>query len=216
MVRLSRVVVLVLPYVLTTYAIHFYLDSTEKRCFIEELPTDTVVEGHYRAQEWSESSQSYEINSELGIQVDVDELSTGQSVVKTRGPPEGKFTFSSHDAGDHSICLSSNYTSNWLSTRHHIRMYLDLAVGATRRDTEHDRSHISDLAQRIRDLNFKLQDIRREQQFQRERESAFRDLSEEVNSRAVWYCVAQMVVLFVTCAWQLRHLRKFFEEKKIR
>lgn len=26
-------------------ALHFYLDTNERRCFIEELPTDTVVEG---------------------------------------------------------------------------------------------------------------------------------------------------------------------------
>jgi hypothetical protein len=26
-------------------ALHFYLDANEKRCFIEEIPTDTVVEG---------------------------------------------------------------------------------------------------------------------------------------------------------------------------
>ena len=29
----------------TANALHFYLDANEKRCFIEELPTDTVVEG---------------------------------------------------------------------------------------------------------------------------------------------------------------------------
>lgn len=70
-------------------ALHFYLDANEKRCFIEELPTDTVVEGkghisrlachsylhsragHYRALEWSDSSQAYVENSELGILVDV-------------------------------------------------------------------------------------------------------------------------------------------------
>jgi len=28
-------------------ALHFYLDANEKRCFIEELPSDTVVEGMY-------------------------------------------------------------------------------------------------------------------------------------------------------------------------
>lgn len=53
----------------------------------------------------------------------------------------------------------------------------------------------------------KLEDIRREQQYQREREADFRDLSEVTNSRAVWYSVAQIVVLIVTCAWQLRHLK---------
>jgi hypothetical protein len=29
----------------TANALHFYLDANEKRCFIEELPTDTVVQG---------------------------------------------------------------------------------------------------------------------------------------------------------------------------
>ena len=32
-------------FVAATNALHFYLDTNEKRCFIEELPTDTVVEG---------------------------------------------------------------------------------------------------------------------------------------------------------------------------
>jgi len=27
------------------HALHFYLDALERRCFIEELPTDTIVEG---------------------------------------------------------------------------------------------------------------------------------------------------------------------------
>lgn len=71
-------------------ALHFYLDANEKRCFIEELPTDTVVEGkhhlvivnaflsrfctslgHYRALEWNEQGQVYSINEELGILVQV-------------------------------------------------------------------------------------------------------------------------------------------------
>jgi hypothetical protein len=29
-------------------ALHFYLDADEQRCFIEEVPTDTVVEGALR------------------------------------------------------------------------------------------------------------------------------------------------------------------------
>ena len=75
-------------------ALHFYLDANERRCFIEELPTDTVVEGkhhhlnvcllsgafshslslpigHYRALEWSEQGQVYSINEQLGILVEV-------------------------------------------------------------------------------------------------------------------------------------------------
>lgn len=81
-------------YISAVNALHFYLDADEKRCFIEELPTDTVVEGkhhqktyvyypatfshslshslgHYRAMEWSDQGQVYSINEQLGIYVEV-------------------------------------------------------------------------------------------------------------------------------------------------
>jgi len=195
-------------------ALHFYLDANQKRCFIEELPTDTVVEGHYRAREWSELQQQYAENPDLGIIVEVQEQPSAHVVVSTVGPLDGKFTFTSHEAGDHSICLSTNYTS-WFSHTH-IRLDLDIVVGSTKPDVEHDRSHVSEIAAKIRDLNQKLEDIRREQQYQREREADYRDLSEATNSRAVWYSVAQIVVLLVTCTWQLRHLKHFFEDRKMR
>lgn len=81
---------LLLSFISTINALHFYLDANQKRCFIEELPTDTVVEGllyfvlllssvvnysllpgRYRALEWSEEREQYVGNSELGIVVDV-------------------------------------------------------------------------------------------------------------------------------------------------
>ncbi|TFK32797.1 emp24/gp25L/p24 family/GOLD-domain-containing protein [Crucibulum laeve] len=200
--------------VATANALHFYLDANQKRCFIEELPTDTVVEGHYRALEWSEQEQKYAENPELGITVEVEEEPSGHVVVKTTGPSDGRFTFTSHEPGDHSICISTNYTS-WFSHTH-IRLYLDIVVGSTKPDVEHDRTHVSELASKVRDLNQKLEDIRREQQYQREREADYRDLSESTNARAVWYSVAQIIVLVGTCAWQLRHLKRFFEDRKMR
>lgn len=36
---------LLLHFLTIANALHFYLDANEKRCFIEELPSDTVVEG---------------------------------------------------------------------------------------------------------------------------------------------------------------------------
>jgi hypothetical protein len=74
-------------------------------------------------------------------------------------------------------------------------------------DVEKDRSHVSDMVQKLRDLRSKLDEIQREQQYQREREADYRDLSEATNSRAVWYTIFQILVLLATCYWQLRHLR---------
>ncbi|KAH7098248.1 emp24/gp25L/p24 family/GOLD-domain-containing protein [Auriculariales sp. MPI-PUGE-AT-0066] len=214
--RVSVVALFVATLALSSNALHFYLDSNEERCFIEELPTDTIVEGHYRALEWDEGEKKYVTHEALGIQVDVDEMATGHNVVKMRAGHEGKFTFTSHDSGDHSICLSTNYTAGLFATATHIRLYLDVVVGASRHDADRDKSHVNDIADKLRDLNQKLADIKREQRYQRERESAFRDLSEDVNSRAMWYTIIQIVVILVTCTWQLRHLRRFFEDRKMR
>lgn len=131
-------------------------------------------------------------------------MESGHPVVRTRGPFDGKFTFTAHEAGDHSICLSPSGAS---ASNTHIKLYIDVVVGSTRPNIEQDRSHVSNLASKIRDLNNKLDEIRREQQYQREREASYRDLSEATNTRAVWYSVLQIAVLVATCAWQLRHLR---------
>lgn len=68
---------------------------------------------------------------------------------------------------------------------------------------------------KVRELNGRVQNIRREQQYQREREAEFRDTSELTNSRVVYWTVAQLVVLGVTAFWQLKHLQGFFISKKI-
>ena len=87
---------LLLLYIGVTNALHFYLDADEKRCFLEEVPSDTVVEGQtrpryasspcrrvkdgakqcivliigsYKALEWSEQEQRYIDNPELNMQV---------------------------------------------------------------------------------------------------------------------------------------------------
>jgi p24 family protein alpha len=57
--------------------------------------------------------------------------------------------------------------------------------------------------------------IRREQQYQREREAEFRDTSESVNSRVIWWTIIQIIVLGVTGVWQMRHLKHFFQTKKL-
>lgn len=86
-------------------------------------------------------------------------------------------------------------------------MHLDIAVGEAKVDEQGEKEHVHDLAEKMSDLNKRLNDIRKEQQYQREREAEFRDLSEATNSRAVWWSVIQLCVLFGACAWQLRHLK---------
>lgn len=49
----------------------------ETRCFLEELPQDTIVVGHYKAEEWAVDDSKWIINDRLGIQITV-EVNLGQ------------------------------------------------------------------------------------------------------------------------------------------
>lgn len=74
-------------------------------------------------------------------------------------------------------------------------------------DGRGDVGHVTTLASKIRDLNAKVADIQREQRYMREVEATFRDASESTNSRAVWWSIAQVVVLLAAAVWQMRHLK---------
>ncbi|ODN75272.1 hypothetical protein L202_06456 [Cryptococcus amylolentus CBS 6039] len=208
-------VFLALPLLSAVNALHFYFESDEKRCFLEELPSETIVEGHYKAFLWDEQQNQWKPEEAMGIHVTVDELSSGHNVVNTRGPPDGRFTFTSHEPGDHNICLHSNITGGWLSNQH-IKMYLDLNVGSAKIDQSDDKSHVTTLSSKIRELNVKVADIQREQRYLREVEADFRNASESTNARAVWWSLLQIVVLIAAAGWQMRHLKVYFEDKKLR
>ena len=183
------------------------MDHGTSKCFLEELPNDTVVVGHYMAEEWDTELQRFVVKDDLGILISVKEVRDDHIVTSTRGPPEGKFAFTSHEAGDHRICLTANFDGR-PNPPTQVRMHLDIIIGDAKPDnSSRDRSHVQDLAARVRELNAKLRDIRKEQQFQREREAQFRDLSEDTNGKAIWWSSLQIVTLLGACVWQLRHLR---------
>ena len=92
--------------------------------------------------------------------------------MNTKGSRAGKFTFSAADSGDHRICFTASVPGDggWLSSGQPvggIRLTLDLAIGATSAIESTDKEKMQDIAQKVRDLNGRLQDIRREQVFQR-------------------------------------------------
>lgn len=94
-------------------------------------------------------------------------------VVSQRGLSSGRFTFSAADAGDHKICFtpsSSSGRTSWLSAKNPnggIKLNLDLVIGETNQIESSDKGKIQDITSRVKDLNARLADIRREQVFQR-------------------------------------------------
>jgi len=53
-------------------ALYFYIDVTKPRCFFEELPKDTLVVGHYTAEEWNDQRRAWEKHDGISIYISVD------------------------------------------------------------------------------------------------------------------------------------------------
>lgn len=53
-------------------SLYFYIDVAGPKCFFEELPKDTLVVGHYTAEEYDEGSKQWSKHAGLNIFISVD------------------------------------------------------------------------------------------------------------------------------------------------
>ncbi len=146
-------------------------------------PSTHYSTGKYKAEVFDGNTASFQPSPTLAITVTVEEVfDHDHRVVNTRGAAEGRFTFSAADSGDHRICFTpahSGSSGGWLASGMPvggIKLMLDLATGETSAIESTDKGKISDIVQRVKDLNARLQDIRREQVFQRVRFISVSDL----------------------------------------
>jgi len=110
----------------------------------------------------------------MNIYISVDEtFDNDHRIVSQKGASQGRFTFSAADSGDHKICFQPTGVSKSAGFFHaghergNIKFELDLAIGESSKIESDDKEKIGDLVGKVADLNSRLQDIRREQIFQR-------------------------------------------------
>ena len=76
-------------------------------------------------------------------------------------------------------------------------------------------AELNRLSYHIAKSNELVADVQREQALQRDRENHFRERSHKINKRTIYWPILQAVVVLLTCAWQINHLRHFFRTKKL-
>ena len=171
--RFSAIAAAAAALMVPVQSLYFYIDGTTPKCFFERLPKDTLVVGQYSAEEFMLDRNAYVPNPNLNIFISVDEVfDNDHRIVSSRGVSTGKFTFTSADSGDHKICFTPSHStgqSGWLGGQKlgGVKLTLDLAIGTTSEIESSDKGKITDLVQKVKDLNGRLMDIKREQLFQR-------------------------------------------------
>ncbi|CDW57375.1 EMP24 GP25L domain containing protein [Trichuris trichiura] len=195
-------------------ALYFLISETERKCFVEEIPDQTMVIGNYKVSAYDPQTKKYSQLAGLGMHVEVTDPD-GHVMLSRLYTNEGRVTFTSSKPGEHVICLFSNST-RWVSGTM-LRVDFNVQVGDHAQDYAKIavKERLNDLQLRIRQLIDQVDQMSKEQNYQRYREEMFRQLSESTNQRVLWWAIAQTAVLILTGIWQMRHLKGFFEAKKL-
>jgi len=198
-----------------TSALYFHIGETERKCFIEEIPEETRVTGEYKLQLFDPRTQAFADSSpEIGVHVEIRDPEERIILSKVYSS-EGRFTFTSTSPGEHVICLYSNSTK-WFSGAQ-IRVHLDIKIAEEGEDYSQvaKKEKLSELQLRVRQILDQVERISKEQNYQRFREEKFRGVSEATMERVLWWALGQTATLLLMGAWQMKHLKGFFQAKKL-
>jgi hypothetical protein len=138
------------------------------------------LSGTYKAEAYSPQAQAFSPTSELTILFTVEETFDNDHRVVTQSSPSSpsltKFTFSAADSGLHRLCFTPSGPAaisvhGWFSDSGNVlggvKLSVDMAIGETSKIESEDKGKIEGMVGKVRELNGRLQDIRREQIFQR-------------------------------------------------
>lgn len=136
--------------------------------------------GTYKAEAFNQNSQSYITTNDLAVQITVDETFDNDhrvvSQTSTSSDVPSKFTFSAADSGLHRLCFTPSGPAavslqGWFSghdaAKGGVKIWLDMAIGESSKIESDDKHKIDSIVGKVRELNSRLADIRREQVFQR-------------------------------------------------
>uniref|UniRef100_A0A8C9QBS5 GOLD domain-containing protein n=1 Tax=Spermophilus dauricus TaxID=99837 RepID=A0A8C9QBS5_SPEDA len=180
-------------------AFYLHAGEREQKCLIEDVPGDTWVSGRWLTRLSSRLLLGSECNAEW--------LPPHHLMIILNST----FHFTSYSPGEHIICLESN------STRFVSRIHLDIRVG------EHDlHAAIAQAKDKVNEVTFKLEhlmeqieQILKEQDYQRDREEIFRMTSEDTNSNVLWWAFTQTLIFISVGVFQMKYLKDFFIAKKL-
>ncbi|XP_078535138.1 transmembrane emp24 domain-containing protein 11-like [Lissotriton helveticus] len=198
-------------------ALYFHTGEREEKCLIEDIPTDTLITGRYKVQQWDMHEHDFLPSAPgLGMMVTITAPNEEVLLSKLYGP-EAKFTFTSHSAGEHTICMQSNSTRLMVFGGSRLRIHLDIQIGKHLLDETADlaKDKVNEVTLRLEHLSEQVHQIIKDQNHRREREEVYRLKSEETNSNVLWWAVAQTLILTSVGLWQVKCLKDFLIEKKL-
>ncbi|KAM6977859.1 transmembrane emp24 domain-containing protein 11 [Aplochiton taeniatus] len=200
-------------YLVLASAMYFDLGEQEEKCIIEEIPEDMLVTGYFLLEPWNLKVSN---SPHFGLTVSVKDPSY-ETLLSKRYGKHGKFTFTSHASGQHFLCFQTNSTRFSVFASEKMKLHLDVQMGE--HPVDHTaikaKDHLQTMEYSTRRLIDQIQYIVRQQDYQREKEEMFRQISEDTNGNVLWWAVVQTCILLSVGIWQMKRLKDFLIAKKL-
>ena len=197
--------------------IYFYVSRAEAYCFVDELMQTATLLVSYKHEDFR--------TKPLQLVVTLN----GQTIKTTRlDSREGRFAFAAQETGAYKLCIQPlEDKMGMVSPRFppvgQAKVYLQTQVLANSVEEEAEeklppvakQTQVVSLQEELTKVSETVEILLKKIQLARDRETHFRDQSERINERVVWWSIAQTVFLIIAGSFQSVHLHNFFLQKKI-
>jgi len=188
--------------------VYFYLAEKTPRCFVEEMPAQTILIGDYRSTE-----------SETKKAVITITGPSGGKVYSEPCDPVGRFAYHTVTAGDHTVCISADPSAPaWPEHSNSLKFHMKLEIHGHDSEIPSDaakKEHLSSLEKELEELDNQVDLIVKDLEYSKTQEQHFREQTERINSRIMWWSLFQTLLLLLSGVWQIVHLKNFFRAKKL-
>jgi hypothetical protein len=200
--------------VVPAHGLYMELQEGSQKCFIEEVPKDTLVLTTFEMEQLLSPGEQPDARfATLGMRISVRDPSNA-IILHRELPTTSRFAFTSRLGGEHHICFQTN-TTRWFGSGMKLKFSLDIDNGAQAVDYEEVArvEHLDNLEMLVRRLNDRVRASRKEIAYQKQREEEHRDTSESTNARVMWWSILQTVLLTASGLFQIYHLKRFLHRR---
>lgn len=188
----------------------FHIEGGQTKCFMEMVPPNTNIHAAYRTK-----GVGSEYIAGVGLMVWVVGPK-GQTLHKEAAAlPSGVMKYRTTEGGEFKICVKTN-TTKWFTASdvYHVRMDVRSGVQATDYADIAKKEQLSALEVSVRVAADRINNVHKEQLYQKQREEAFRDVTHSTTNRIFFMAFVQIVVLVICTVWEATALQAFFKKKK--
>ncbi|KAK9743386.1 hypothetical protein RND81_03G235700 [Saponaria officinalis] len=173
------------------------------KCVSEEIQNNVVVVGDYIVID-EKGHSSPTINAKVTSPY-------GNQLYHSENVTYGQFAFTANEIGSYVACF-------WVAGEHQsATLNIDWKIGFTAKDWDSvaKKEHLEGLELELRKLEGAVENILENLILLQRKEWVMREVSEKTNARVAWYGVMSLGIGITASIYQVWHLRRFFQKKKL-